>query len=130
MNRISRLTVTALLVGLMVVVIATPAQAKRFHVTGQQTVITPSAQFTSFLTSHNITVTAVAPATLANGSLTLPIVRGHVATPSLRGKLVHAGAVQLSNGTRTVTLRHFVLTRSHGHAPTECILHGARAERS
>ena len=96
--------------------IAAAAQAKRYHVTGQQTVVTPSTQFTQFLSTHGITVTAIGRASIANGALTLPIVRGSVALTSKRGILIHRGGIQFATATRTITLRHFVVTRTFGRA--------------
>lgn len=83
----------------------------RHKVTGQQTTITPSAQATQFLTNHQVTVSAVGPATLANGTLTLPISGGFVKTPSLNGRLVHRGGVKFTRGAQSLTLRGFVLSR-------------------
>ncbi len=108
--------IVPLLTSVTILVALAPASAaaKVFTVTGQQTQITPSAQTVQFLASHNVTVTPLAPATEANGSLSLPITGGFVRSPSLRGRLHHAGGVEFSSGQRTLVLSRFVL-RSRAH---------------
>jgi hypothetical protein len=102
------------------------AQAKVLHVTGQQTTITPSAKATQFLTAHHVTVTALGPATLSNGALTLPIKRGVVGTRKLNGLLVHKGGVKFTVGTRSVALRSFVLARAGHHTALTALVRGHR----
>jgi hypothetical protein len=91
-------------------------QTTRIHVTGQQTTITPSAQATAFLSAHSIKVSALGKATLGtNGSLTLPITHGFVTTPRHNGVLYHDGGAEFGNGTRSISLRAFVLVRESDH---------------
>jgi hypothetical protein len=70
-----------------------------------------SSKASGALAQHSITVSALGPATLSGGSLTLPIVGGSVRTPSLTGRIVHKGGVKFTGGTRSVTLSDFVLVR-------------------
>jgi hypothetical protein len=91
---------------------ATSAQAAVVHVTGKSTTVTPSAQAAKFLSAHSITVSALGTATLAGGSLTLPISHGHVTTPRHNGVLHHDGGVKFSNGKRSLVLRSFELVRA------------------
>lgn len=127
MNRLMKravplMGVTAAIAGLG----AAGAQAKVLHVTGQQTTIRPSAKATQFLTAHNITVTALGPATLSNGALTLPIKRGVVGTRKLNGLIVHRGGVKFTRGTRSVALRSFVLARAGHRTVLTALVHGRR----
>jgi hypothetical protein len=109
MSRISRSVLSLVAAALSVAVVAAPAQAKAFHVTGTQTTITPSAKAKQFLSSHHINVTALGAATISTGSLTLPISGGFVAKSGNAGLLRHSGGVKFSGGSRSVALRHFVL---------------------
>jgi hypothetical protein len=110
MSRITRRAFTVLATtASLAAFVSASAQAKVFHVTGQQTKITPSAQVVTFLTAHSITVTPVAPATASGGSLTLPISGGFVVTPHVTGTLRHEGGIEFSKGSHTLVLRHFVL---------------------
>jgi hypothetical protein len=94
---------------------APSAQAKPLQITGKQTTITPSAQVTQFLTSHGVTVTAVGPATLSGGTLTLPIDGGRAARSGRRGVVRHAGGVEFSKGARQLVLGQFVLAGNIDH---------------
>ncbi len=115
MSRISRSTLSILAATVSLAAVAAPAQAKVvhqpkiFHVTGTQTTITPSAPAKQFLSNHHITVTALGPATISSGSLTLPISGGFVTKSGKAGLLRHTGGVEFSNGSRSVALRHVVL---------------------
>ena len=74
-----------LLVGSTLALAAIPAlaQAKLLQVTGQNSTITPSSAVTNFLAAHNVHISAVGPATISGGSLTLPVVGGTMKTPKL-----------------------------------------------
>jgi hypothetical protein len=110
MSRISRSTllVLAATVSLMAATSATAA-AKPFHVTGTSTTVTPTSQVTSFLASHHVTVSAVGPATITNGSVILPIAGGRVSKNTNNGILRHTGGLKFSVGSRSVAVTHFVL---------------------
>ena len=66
---------------------------------------------TNFLAAHNVHISAVGPATISGGSLTLPVVGGTVKTPKLNGTLIMAGGVRFTRNARSITLRSFVATR-------------------
>ena len=108
-----------LLVGSTLALAAVPAaaQAKLLQVTGQKSTITPSSAVTSFLAAHHVHISAVGPATISGGSLTLPVVGGKVKTPKLNGTLIMAGGVRFTRNARSITLRSFVATR-HGATNT------------
>jgi hypothetical protein len=114
MSRISRstLSVVAATVSLFAVTTAS-AQAKVFHVAGTQTTITPTSQVTQFLSSHHVTVSAIGPATISGGNVTLPISGGFVVKSAKGGVLRHAGGLQFTVGSRSLALTHFVLV-NHG----------------
>jgi hypothetical protein len=97
----------------LVAVPAVSAQAKVLHITGQTSTITPSSAVTSFLAAHKVSVTAIGPATISNGSVTLPIVGGTVKTPNLNGKLINAGGLRFTRNGHSITLSDFAATR-HG----------------
>ena len=103
---------------------AVGAQAKPLHINGKQTTITPSQQVIQFLTSHAVTVSAITPATLSNGSLTLPIAGGRAAKSGKRGVVFHAGGVEFSKGTRHLVLRHLVLAGNINHPRLLAIANG------
>jgi hypothetical protein len=115
MSRVFRSTLSALAAVLSLVALtAASAQAKVLHVTGQQTTITPSAQATKFFATQNVSMTPLGTATIANASLTLPISGGFVTTPKLNGVLRHKGGIKFTDGTRSLSLRGFVLARVAG----------------
>jgi hypothetical protein len=91
---------------------ALAAKQTKHKVTGQSTTITPSAKAVNFLTVHKITVSAIGPATLSGGAVTLPISGGVVKTPSRDGTIVHTGGVKFSHGKLSVSLRALVVHRS------------------
>jgi hypothetical protein len=94
---------------------AAAAQARPFHITGTQTTITPSSQVAQVLTTNGVSVSAIGPATVTNGTLTLPIDGGRAARSGQRGRVRHAGGVVFSKGNRQIALRHFVLAGNIDH---------------
>jgi hypothetical protein len=105
-----------LLAGTTLALVAVPAvsaQAKVLHITGQTSTMTPSAAAINLLAAHKVSVSAVGPATISNGSVTLPVVGGTVKTPKLDGKLDMAGGLKFTRNGHSVTLGDFVATR-HG----------------
>jgi hypothetical protein len=102
-----RIRVALLLAGIASLVIAASALAAK--VTGGTTTITPSNTTTTLLANNHITVTPTMPATASNGAFTFPIARGRLNTKTLHGRLAQTGGVQLSNGTKSVVVRHPVL---------------------
>ncbi len=127
MPRVFGRTLSVLATALSLIALtAVSAQAKKLHVAGQQTTITPSAQVTKFLAAQNITASALGTATIANASLTLPISGGFVTTPALNGVLRHTGGVKFTHGARSVALRGFVLARIAGRTFLSAKAGGAR----
>jgi hypothetical protein len=116
MSRISRstLSVVATTVALFAVTAAS-AQAKVFHVTGTQTTLTPASQVTQFLSSHHVTVSAVGPASISGGAVTLPITGGYVTKSAKGGLLRHAGGLRFTVGARSVAVTHLVLIAHNSH---------------
>jgi hypothetical protein len=116
MSRVSRSTllVLAATVSLMAVTSAA-AQAKVFHVTGTQTTITPTSQVAGFLASHQVTVSAIGPATISGGAVTLPIAGGFVTKSTNGGLLRHTGGLKFTVGSRSVAVTHFVLIAHKVH---------------
>lgn len=90
MSRVSKTAVWAVAVGFCSAVIAAPADATTSdRVVGGHTTITASPHITklvAFLRAQGITVTAVGPATLADGSLTMPMVSGSMSGPSMHAR--------------------------------------------
>ena len=99
----------------MLALVASSAQAKVVKVTGESATVTPSADLTTFLSDHHVSVGAIAPATLDNGALTLPIVNGRVNTKNLHGVLALGGGITVSKGKRSLDLRRVIVAnRAHG----------------
>lgn len=112
MFRVSRRNLSVLAIALSLTgLTAASAQAKVLHVTGQQATVTPSAQATAFMAKYHVSVTPLGAATIANGSATLPIAGGFVTTPKFHGVLRLKGGVRFTSGTRSLTLRAFVVVR-------------------
>jgi hypothetical protein len=79
-------------------------------VTGGTTTITPSAAAATVLSNNHITLTPIAAASASStGALTFPITAGRLNTKTLHGRLFASGGLQLSNGTKTVTVRHLTI---------------------
>jgi len=118
MHRASRkfLLLVAATAALAAVPVAS-AQAKVLRITGENTTLTPSSTFASFLSAQPVTVSAVGPATINGGALTLPIVGGVVKTPKLDRVLMMAGGVRLTENGHSITLHDFMATR-HGARDT------------
>ena len=109
-TRLRALLGAALLALCLMAVGAAGAQAAKVKITGGTTTITPSAATTQFLTTNGISVTPIAPATVSNGVLTLPIKGGRIDPVTLRGFVTHRGGVKFSKGTHSLSLRHFLIT--------------------
>ena len=108
--RLRALIGTALLALSLTVVGATGAQAaKKVRVTGGTTTITPSTATTQFLTNNGIAVSALTPATLSNGVVTLPVASGRIDPANLHGFILHRGGLRFSKATKSFTLRRFLI---------------------
>ncbi len=92
----------------MLALVASSAEAKVVKVTGDSATVTPSAQLTQFLSDHGVSVAAIAPATLDQGDLTLPIAGGRVNTRNLHGVITMRGGLELSKGARSLSLDRLV----------------------
>lgn len=126
MSRVSKTTIWVLAAGLCSVVIAAPAQAKSDRVTGGQATVTASAAITKFLRSRGITVSAIGPATVGNGAMTMPMVSGTITVPSMRGVMITKGGLKYTRGTRTLRVHGYILTHlSHG-AKLTAVVNGRR----
>ena len=115
---------------LMATGVAGAQAATKVKVTGGTTTITPSAATNQFLASNGITVTPIAPATLANGVVTLPIAGGRVNPTNLHGFIRHRGGLKFSKGTSSLTLRHFLITNSNRGAFLEAAVPYRRCSRA
>jgi hypothetical protein len=109
---------------------ATP-HAKPVKVTGGQAVLTLSGAAASTLRDAGVTVSALAPATAANGTVTLPVGRGRVKATASKGIVRLRGGIALSTAKRTVALRHpIVVNLARRHFVTVTLGRGAcRAAR-
>lgn len=111
-TRLRALLGAALLALCLMAVGAAVAQAAKAKITGGTTTITPSAATTQFLTTNGIAVTALAPATLSNGVVTLPIAGGRIDPATLRGFVTHRGGLKFAKAKRSLALRHIVITNT------------------
>jgi hypothetical protein len=109
-TRLRALAGAALLALCLMAVGAAGAEAAKVKITGGTTTITPSAATTQFLTTNGIGVAPLAPATLSNGVVTLPIARGRIDLATLRGFVAHRGGLKFTKGNRSLALRHFLIT--------------------
>jgi hypothetical protein len=110
--RLRALFSAALLALCLMAVGAAGAQAAKVKITGGTTTITPSAATTQFLTNNGIGVAPIAPATVSNGVVTLPIAGGRIDPTTLRGFVTHRGGLKFTKGTKSLALRHFLITSS------------------
>jgi hypothetical protein len=104
----ARLRIAAALATVLATAFVGTALASAVKVTGGSATVTPSSAATSLLSSNGITVTPVAPASLASGTFTFPILRGRF-DKHLRGVIIEQGGLVLSNGTHSVTIRHLTI---------------------
>ena len=81
----------------------------KVRVTGGTTQLALSSGTASALSSGGITLTPVAPATASGSTLTFPITHGRLNPTTLHGRVVHSGALTISNGTRTYVLRRLTI---------------------
>jgi hypothetical protein len=78
-------------------------------VNGGTTQITLNPAVTNALSSNHLTVTPLTPATSSGSTYTFPIRRGRLNKKNLRGVILQRGGFAISNGTRTVRIRHLTL---------------------
>jgi hypothetical protein len=106
--------------------VAAPAQAKSDRVVGGHVTVTPSAEITAFLRSRGITVTPLGAMELGNGSLTMPMVGGHMQLPSMHGTMVTSGGIEYTNGSKRVVVRDYRLTDAAHGARLTAVVNGKR----
>lgn len=111
-----RLRFVAPLTAILVVAVASVALAAK--VTGGTSTLTVNAAAKKFLVNNHITVKTTGTSGYIDplaGSLTLPIARGSINKKTLNGVIVHKGAVVLSKGSKSITLRDITVVKK-GHA--------------
>lgn len=115
MSRTRRLqagAVTAIAAAIVTVAGASGAQtpSERVKLGGERTTVKPSAQLSQALAAGGVTLAPAGRASSGEGgSLVFPIVRGRVERQSLRGRIVHRGALRLTRGQRSLRLRRLVI---------------------
>jgi hypothetical protein len=105
MTRIRTIAALAVVAALALTGIAAGA----VKIKGGTTQIKLSPAATSALTANHLTVTPLFPATASGSTYTFPISHGRLKRGNLRGFVRHSGGFTISNGTRTVTIRHLTL---------------------
>lgn len=84
-------------------------------VTGGTTQLTLASGTSNALRDNHLTAVAIAPASASGSSFTFPIARGRLNKKNLHGLIRERGGFKLSNGTRTVAVRHLALVSNrHG----------------
>jgi hypothetical protein len=107
----ARLLLGAVVAALAIMAVgAAGAEAKLVKVTGS-TVVTPSDGAKSFLANAGVSVSAVGPATAADGKFTFPIVAGFGDAKTYNGLLAHSGGLTFSKGNRSQVVRRPVAVR-------------------
>lgn len=106
--------------------VAAPAQAKTERVVGGHVTVTPSTEITAFLRSRGITVTPLGAMTVGSGSLTMPMVGGHMQMPSMQGTMVTSGGLEYTNGSKRVVIRDYRLTDTAHGARLTAVVNGRR----
>lgn len=106
--------------------VAAPAQAKTDRVVGGHVTVTPSAEITAFLRSRGITVTPLGAMKVGTGSLTMPMVGGHMQVPSMQGTMTTSGGLEYTNGSKRVVIRNYRLTDTAHGARLTAVVNGRR----
>lgn len=128
----------------------TTRDANKIKVTGGDTKLALSDAAKSGLSAQGITLTAVAPATFADGTLTLPIAGGKLKSTTTSAFLAHKGGVTFTKGDRSLKLRGVTIGTDgegagavwalvghrskasferHGHKPAHAAHHGRGGAR-
>lgn len=90
--------------------------ANKIKVTGGETKLALGDAAKNGLSSQGITLTALAPATFADGTLTFPIAGGKLESTTSAGFLAHRGGVTFTKGDRSLKLRGVTIgTDGAGH---------------
>jgi hypothetical protein len=80
-------------------------------VVGRNTMVALNPETTKLLEEHEITVSAVAPATYSK-TMAWPVSSGQIAVATVRGTINHTGGFKLSRGEKSVTLTTFIIDTS------------------
>ncbi|MGA2928193.1 MAG: hypothetical protein ABSG43_19790 [Solirubrobacteraceae bacterium] len=94
--------------------------------TGGHETITPSPLVAEYLVGHGISVTGIGAATVVAGKMTMPMVGGTLAVPSMRGVMTADGGVQFSGPLRTLQMRDFKLSHTGKGAQLSAVIDGKR----
>lgn len=78
-------------------------------VTGGTTQLTLTSGTSNALRNNHLTITPTAPATASGSTFTFPISRGWLNRNNLHGRIGQRGGFRISNGTRTIGVRHLEL---------------------
>jgi hypothetical protein len=111
MSRIRTLAALAVIAALALasVAMAAPAKpSKPSKITGGSTTLTISSAVATALKNNHLTLAPIAPATASGNTFTFPISGGRL-NAKLHGYVVQKGGFSISNGTRTVRVRHLVI---------------------
>jgi hypothetical protein len=102
----SRIRSLAVLTAVAALAMPGTALAAGSKVTGGTTQITISQATSNALSANHLTVAPLAPATASGSTFSFPIVRGHLRMKNNHGVIQHLGGFTISNGNRTVGIRH------------------------
>lgn len=99
----------------VITMLALPSAALALKVNGGTTQLALSTAASNALTANHLTVTPITPATASGSNFTFPISRGRLRKSNLRGVILQQGGFVISNGTRSVAVRHLDLVSGvHG----------------
>lgn len=124
-----RIRFVAALAAALTLALAGVASAAVTKVTGGTTQLTVSSGALTLLTDNHITPKVLAPATLSGATVTFPISGGHLNTTNLHGVINHRGGIELSNGTKSVTLRSPTLISSSSGVSLDALVRGKTVRR-
>jgi hypothetical protein len=126
MSRVSKTAALALAAAFCAAIIAVPAQAKTEQIKSGQTSVRMSPLVTALLAKTGITVSAVGPAKVGGGSLSMPMASGPMSVPSMNGKMKSHGGLRFRFGKRTLVIRDYMITHHGKDATVSAIVHGKR----
>lgn len=126
----SRIRMALALSGVLSLSVAGAAIASpQAHINGGTATVTVTPTAAGVLASNNITAKALAPATQSGATFTYPIARGRLNTKTLHGVVVTKGGIQLSNGTKTVTIRELTVDSTKKGMSISALVRGRSFER-
>jgi hypothetical protein len=95
---------------------AAKPKGKVVTITGGTTTIKANNATVTFLATHNVKPTAIAPATLTGTSLILPVKGGAVTSKSLVGAITHRGGVKFATAKKSFVLSRITLVKTGNKA--------------